>query len=235
MEESELGQTGIHIKETPGPESSATSEWIQPEPNPDEMIVHERLSAEIEHFCNLSMEMTGFLTRLQEEAGKSVEQLKQIYSAVDLKKNELKTLLGFEASADALQRLSLDYRQQKENFERMILEQRTFWEKEKSKRTQEEREYQENLQIRRQHEEEEYQQVWAAGKLKLQQKLEEELQIIQQETLSKQRALELEYRDREFALKQKELEWAQLIQELEQFMAKLTMRVRASTGSEPEA
>ncbi len=237
MNEAEIGQTGIDTEKALDSELCVTSEGkpylnemdLKPLPGPD------KLSIEIEHFCNLSAEMAGFLTRLPEEARRSVEQLGRINSAVDIKKKELKTLLGIEASAEMLERLSQDYRQQKENFERLILEQQTFLENEKLKRTQEEKEYQENLQIRRQHEEEEYQQIWAAEKLKSQQKLEEELNIIRQEALNKQQAMEKEYLDRELTLKQKELEWDQLVQELEQFMTALATRVRASARSEPIA
>jgi len=47
------------------------------------------------------------------------------------------------------------------------------------------KEYQEGLRLRRQRDEDEYKQMWAAEKLKAQQKLEEELRVIQQESLQK--------------------------------------------------
>ena len=53
----------------------------------------------------------------------------------------------------------------------------------------------------------------------------------QQQSLKKQQALERDCLERELALKEKELEWVQLIQELEQFMSKLTRRAQAQTAT----
>jgi hypothetical protein len=193
----------------------------------------EKLSLEIERFSGLSAELSELLSRLRLEIQISAEQLNRIRSVVDSKKRELKTLHDVEASAVALEGLIRDQRQQKESFERLITDQRALWEEEKAKRAREEEEYLENLRIRRERDEEEYRQAWAAGKLKAQQKLEEELKVVQQEGLQRQQALERDLLERELVLKEKELEWVQLIQELEQFMSKLTRRTQAHTAAHP--
>jgi len=206
------------------------------EADPDEMKMKplmnaEKLSEEINRFSGLTSELTGVLSRLSREVQISAEQLNQVHAALEAKHNELKTLYGLEASAATLEGLVRDNRQQKEDLQRQIEEQRAAWELEISKREQEENQYQENLRIRRQRDEEEYKQRWAAEKLKAQQKFEEELRVIHQEALQRQQARERDCLDRELKLKEKELEWVQLIQELEQFMSKLTRRTQAQTAA----
>jgi colicin import membrane protein len=206
------------------------------EADPDEMkkkplMNAEKLSEEINRFSGLTSELTGVLSRLSREVQISAEQLNQAHAALEAKHNELKTLYGLEASAATLEGLVRDNRQQKEDLQRQIEEQRAAWELEISKREQEESQYQENLRIRRQRDEEEYKQRWAAEKLKAQQKFEEELRVIHQEALQRQQARERDCLDRELKLKEKELEWVQLIQELEQFMSKLTRRTQAQTAA----
>jgi hypothetical protein len=207
---------------------------------PDEMKFAPLMSAEelalvIERFSGISSELTGILSRLAREVIISAEQLDRARSAVDSKKKELKTLHGIEATAVALERLALDRQQQKETLDRAIAAQRAVWEEGKANRAQEEREYLENLRIRREREEEEYRQAWAAEKLRKQQRLEEELSAIHRENLQKQQEMERDYIERELRLKEKELEWVRLIEELEQFMSKLAQRAKAQivTRSEP--
>ena len=237
MSGAESDQSGISQEMTldKARKSSETAEISRDEMDPQLLSDTNKLSTEIERFSCLSTEMAGFLTRLSEGARKSAEQLSQICSEVDLKKKELKAIYGIEASAEALERLAQDHRQRKESFERLISDQRTLWEAEKAKRVNEEKEYQEKLRIRRQNEDEEYRQKWAGEKLKLQRQLEEELKSIQEEGLKRRQALEKECLDRERILKQKEMEWVQLVQELDQFMAKLTTRAQAQTSGYSES
>jgi hypothetical protein len=194
----------------------------------------EELARVIERFSGISSELTGILSRLAREVIISAEQLDRIRSAVDSKKMELKTLHGIEATAIALERLVLDHQRQKEALDRAIAEQRTMWEEEKANRAQEEREYLENLRIRREREEEAYRQAWASERLIRQQKLEEELRVIQQENLQRQQEMERSYVEGELRRKEKELEWVRLIEELEQFMSKLAQRAKAQTVTRSE-
>jgi len=212
-----------------GAEVEKTLQTIDPEQElrMEPLARAEKLSGEIERFSGLSIELTELLSRWSREIKASAEQLGRLVAAVDLKKKELNILNGIQESSAVLERLVQDQRQQKENFERQMEMQRAQWEEEKARRVQEEKQYQDGLRLRRQRDEDEYKQMWAAEKLKAQQKLEEELRVIQQESLQKQQALERDCLERELKLREKELEWVQLIQELEQFMSKLSRHTQA--------
>lgn len=225
----------IPDEKTVGLEHMVNEPASEPE-TPDEakigsLMRPEKLAEEIQRFSGLSNELTEVLSRLSREVRAAAEQLAQVRSTLDAKNKELKAIYGLEASVATLEELVREKRQQKEEAERQMELERTAWEQEKARREQEERQYLENLRIRRQRDEEEYKQRWAAEKLKAQQKLEEELRVIQQEALKRQQALERDCLDRELKLKEKELEWVQLIQELEQFMSKLTRRTQAQTAA----
>jgi hypothetical protein len=237
MGRGESDQPGFIDEKKPDPASSMPDS-IELEVYPDEMKLEplmraEKLAVDIERFSELSSEMNEIVSRLSREIKISAEQLSRIRLAVNLKKSELKTIV--DASAAAIERLNQDYLEQKESLDRLIEAQRVFLEKQEPEREQEELEYLENLRVRREREEEEYRQLWAAEKLKAQQKLKEELNAIQQESLKRQQTMERDCLERELILKRKELEWVQLIQELEQFMTRLTRKSQAqvATRSEP--
>jgi hypothetical protein len=237
--EAEMNRGGFELSGTPNePESNRNSEnrgSSPPEVMPDESetshLLAEKLSTEISRFTSLSSELTELLAPLSREIRSSAEHLTRIRAEADLKKKELKDLHGIELSVAALDRLASEHQRQKESLERLIIDQRALWEAEKERRSQEEKDYAENLRLRREREEEEYRQKWAVEKLKAQQKLEEEMKGIQQERLQKLQALERDCLERELVLKEKELEWVQLIQELEQFMSKLTRRTHSQSGA----
>lgn len=200
---------------------------------PDEKIQEPLMSAEemafhIERYSGLTTELGEHLTRLALGVKRSSEYLRWAQPAAELKKKELKNLYDIEAAAGALQQLIQAHQKEKEAFERSMADQRSLWEQEKAKRTQEDKDYCEDLRIRREREAEEYKQKTAADRLKAQQQLEEELKAVQQEELQKRQSVERDLRQRELKLKEKELEWVQLIQELEQFMSKLTQRTQAA-------
>ncbi len=176
-------------------------------------------------FTKLSAELAEVMASMSEEVKAAAQQLDSIRASVDAKKRELKTLHGIEATAVALERLVLDYQRQKETLERSIVEQRVLWEDEKTNRAQEEKEYQESLRLRREKEEEAFRKQWAGERLAAQQKLEEELKVLRQESFEKQQTIEKECREREQKLAGREREWMQLIQELELFMSRLTRRL----------
>lgn len=184
----------------------------------------EKLSLKIERFSGLSSEIIALLTGLSQEISKSTEELKAVRSAVDLKRKELEALHETEKSATVLERQIEDLRRQKENLERLIADQRSGWEGEKLRRAHEEKEYIENRKTVREREEEEYKKAWAAEQLKSRQMLEEELNAIRQRSQEAREAAERDFLNRELILTKKELEWRQLILELEQFLSKLARR-----------
>jgi type IV secretory pathway VirB10-like protein len=180
----------------------------------------EKYLVDIQLFSRISGELTAFLSELSEKILSSAEQLKMIEQAVELKADELKRLHEINSATVALEQLMDAQKLEKEQFERFIANQRSLWEEEKSRRIQEYEQYMERLQVQRQHEEEEYRSRWAVEQEAAKQELAEELLEIRK----KNEALGKTLLERELLLKEKELEWMQLVQELEQFMSKLGKR-----------
>lgn len=168
----------------------------------DPMIPEEDFSAGIERFSHLSSDLTEVLLDLSRIVRNSAERLKEIQSAVEEKKSELTRLQA------------------------QIESERRAYEEERMLRIEQEKEYAENLILQRQREEEEYRRVWSSEKARAQQQLEEDLRLIQEENRLKQEIAERELLQREMALKEKELEWVQLTQELDEFMSRLSKRVQ---------
>jgi len=189
-------------------------------------VTTEKITLDIKRFSDLGSEMIGLLSTLSQEINSAAADLQSVQTALDLKKKELATLNEIEMVAASLEKQIQDLRQQKENLDHVIAEQRVAWEKERDRRAREEKEYIENLNARRQKEEQEYQQSRAAELEQSRRLLEDELRAIQQEKQEAQTAIETNLQERELLLKKKELEWGQLIQELEQFLFKLEKRHR---------
>jgi hypothetical protein len=187
----------------------------------------ERIAGEIKRFSHLSSDLMECLSGLSRNLQSSLEQLNEIQSEINLKKEELKRLYDIEVSATALHQLREDHRLRKESFEILMESQRNSWEEEKARRAQEDKEFLENLKIQRQREEEEYRQKLAIEQQDARQKVDEEMRALQQENRLKLGALEVDYRHRESILKEKESEWTQLIQELEEFMSRLANHARS--------
>lgn len=189
----------------------------------------KEISTEIEHFSALSSDLTGFLTNLSGKVQHWMGQLSGIQSEIELKKEELKRLHDIEASADALEKLVVAQRLRKESFESLMERERNRWEEEKARHLQEEREYLENLGIQRQRQEDEYKRSLAADQEKARRQLDEDLRALREENRLKLEALEKDYAQRELILKEKESEWIQLVQELEQFISRLANHTRSRT------
>ncbi len=219
-------------EKTPG-----RTETIEPATDADHpafepLITPETLSVQRERFSSLSSEMAELLSLLTQEVKKASDQLLSIRSAVDLKKQELETL---NQTFAAVKQSIDDSRLHKENLERFMASQRIAWEEERQMRARQEEKYLESLKIQRQREEEEHRQKLAADHLRAQQKLEEELKAIHQRNLEKQRAVERDWLEREQLLKERELEWIQLIQELEQFMSTLSRHTQSRVAGRVDA
>jgi len=238
MSASAFEQSGSY--EEIGEQSQPSNKFIAPETgaNPEpgspgglSRIPGEEFSFVSGRLSNLSSGLMEVLADLERIIRTSADQLAAIQAAVDLKEDELKRLHQIDAAAETLEQILESQRTQKENFEAQIESERRAWDEEKARRVQEENAYVERLNIQRQLEEEEYKRTLEEEKVKALQQLEEELRLIQQENRLKQEAIERDCVERELAMKEKELEWAQLIQELEQFMSKLTQRVQSRTGS----
>jgi hypothetical protein len=181
------------INEQEKPEESAT---VELEFNADE------LSAKSEKFSILSADMTKILSDLSSEVKRTWRQFQAVQSAVDLKREELKSLHDLDVSAASLKQLIEDQRLQKGKLERLMESQRSSWEEEKTRLDRENNEYRDKLAIQRQRE-------------------EAELLVARQEYQKMREEIELQCLEREQTLHERELELGRLIQEIERFMSKI--------------
>jgi hypothetical protein len=170
----------------------------------------EKFTLAMERFSGLSTEMITLLMGLSEEINSSAKELNVVRAAVDRKKKELEELQEAEQTARALKQQTGDLIIQKEELERRIVDQRKAWEDERARKALEE---------------DEQRKAWNAEQFKARQELEEELQTTRRRHQEAQEEAERDFVERDMILKKKELEWSQLIQELDQFMSKLTVRL----------
>jgi hypothetical protein len=213
----EMSEAAIRLAESANHTNEAES---TPQMKVSLLASAEKYLVDMQLFSRISGELKAFLSELSEKIRSSTEQLKMIEQAVALKEDELKRLHDIESASVTLEQLFDSQKLEKEQFERYIANQRSVWEEEKSRRIQEYEKYIERLQVQRQHEEEEYRSRWAVEQENAKQALAEELQEIRK----KNEALGKSLLERELLLKEKELEWMQLVYELEQFMSKLGKR-----------
>jgi len=184
------------------------------------------LSTQAERFSILSSDIRTVLSDLSLEVNRSLEQLRDIRQAVDLKREELKTLCDIETSAVSLNQLVQDHRLQRENMERLMESRRAVWEEEKARIDQEQNEYLENLRMQRQREADDHRRTWAAERLKARETLEEELRAAELKSQQTREAIERDLLQREQVLREKELECARFVEELERFMSSLKSHAR---------
>jgi hypothetical protein len=216
--------------EAPHPRDDSAAGTGNPE-NPDQLIDAGEISAELARFSRLSSDLTDFLSVLSRKIKGWLDQLGDIQSQIDFKKKELKRLHDIEVSAAALEQLIEDQRLRKESFESFMESERIRCEEEKARRTQEEEQYLVNLRTQRQREEEEHKQKAAAEEQQARQRLEEELGALREENRLQLEAREKHFAQRELILREKELEWTRLVEELEQFMSRLANHAQSRTAS----
>jgi hypothetical protein len=226
--EAEMSEAAIRLSESVnGGSQPESSPAIGDLDNVSLSASADKYLVDMRHFARLSNELTVFLSELSEKIRSSAEQLKMIEQAVELKTEEFRRLHGIEIATVTLERILEDQRSAKEQFEAGMASQRSLWEEEKARRSQEQKEYIETLSFQRKCEEEESRRQRAAEQAKAKQELTEELQSIQKKHQANQEAFEKDFLERELLLKQKETEWMRLVQELEQFMADLGKRTRS--------
>ena len=189
--------------------------------------------ADIERFSHLSSDLKDCLSGITRKIINSLNELKSIQQAAVQKKRELMDLYEIEASAAALKKLHEEHRLKQSEFENFMETQRRLWEEEKALKEREDEEYRQSLISRRQQEDEDFKNRLAQEQSIIRQKLEEELGQIRRQSSEKQELQERDLIKREQALKEKELEWVKLIQELELFMARLMERThrKKNTGA----
>jgi len=218
MEESGL------LKESFEPVSSQTADGVSQEPEVqsaarpdlDSTKNAEGLVETVERFTLLGTELREFLTDLSHNITASVEQLKEVRSAVEIETQEMERLHKIDLAATELEKLLEDHQREKEQFESLMENQRQLWEDEKARHAEEEKAYLENLKSQRELDEEEYNRRRAL--------LEDEMEARRQKNTDEQLLLEKNWQERELSLKEKETEWVRLVGELNEFLSKLASR-----------
>lgn len=187
----------------------------------------EAIDFSVDRFAKLSKAIIDIISELSRSVHASENQLKAINSEIDLKKKELANLHAIDASAVSIKQLEEAQRVQKDQLERLISDQRSFWEEEKALIAQEELGFQENLKLQRRREEEDYRRARELEQLEMDRKFKQELQTVWQNTKASQEEKEHELFEREQALIEKERESALLIQGLEGFLSQLELRLNS--------
>jgi colicin import membrane protein len=205
----------------------ATSAPVRNSEDLEQRVQSQRLPSELERFSVISSEMKNFISDLSLKVERATEQLHGIRMEVEIKKKELETLHDIEVSATEMEQLLEAHRMQKETLDRLLESHRSQLEEEKARQVQEEREYLEHRELRRRREEEEYRKRWAEEQSNAKRKLEDEMRMIQRQNLEKQETLNKDLLQREQRLREKEQEWIRLVQELEEFMSRLTSRTQS--------
>jgi hypothetical protein len=188
----------------------------------------DRLSAKAEQCSILSADLAKLLSDLSVDVKNALDQLQEVQSAVNRKKEELKALHDLDVSTVSLKQLIEDQRAEKDSLMRLMDSWRISWGEEKERLDREEKEYLDYLRLKRQREAEEHRRQWTAEQLKAQKNIEEDLRAAKQRCQQMQEAMEQDCLERKQILQGKELECSRLIQELERLM------VRVNSHSKPE-
>ena len=184
----------------------------------------DRLVLDLDRFSGLSSEMVSLLENLTQDINRSALELRDIRAAVEAGKKELAVLRESEREMSVLKPQLEDLRLQIEGLDKLIADQRNAWEVEKTNRAREEKEHEENLKTLRQREEEEHRLMRESRQMQARQKFEEELRAKRQKSAETWTAEETDIFARESALKKKERELSELMQELEKFLSELAGR-----------
>ncbi|HSW38788.1 MAG TPA: hypothetical protein VLL97_04780 [Acidobacteriota bacterium] len=172
----------------------------------------------------LNSELSAILADIHLQVKTAVDRMKIIQSVIDQKKEELKALHGIEASAVSLRELIENQRSQKEMIERLMEDRNRIWEEEKERLAEEERDYRRKIEIERQREAEIHARRTEEERQEARRNFYAELQEARQTAEEKWNMAERECSRREQALKEREFESARLMEELERFMVRLSLR-----------
>jgi len=216
-------------RETANPKSEEQSRLHEQEVR--EAVEGISVDGVVQRISSMGLEISKALTELSAKLVSEAERLTTIREAVALEARELERLHKIDVAATSLDYLLQDYRSQKEKLEAEISTQRASWDEEELQRAHEQKEFEENLKKQRQREIEEYEYKKALERKKAQDKYDEEIRLLEKKDKEKQESLEKSWQQREAALKEKEVEWAQLKKEVEEFPARLKKDVDAAASA----
>jgi hypothetical protein len=179
----------------------------------------------IQAISRLNLEVSRFLSGLSEKLVSEVNTLAALREAIDLEKAETERLHKIDVAATTLDMLVQSYEQQKEALGAEIAAAKAAWTEEHTQREREQKETEETLKRQRQREIEEYEYKKALERKKAQDKYEEDMRLSEKKNREKQEALEKSWQQREAELKEKEVAFARLAKEVEEFPTRLQKEV----------
>ena len=188
-------------------------------------------NAVVQKISGMGLEISKSLSELSGKLVAEVEKLTTIREAVALEQKELERLHKIDIVATSLDNMLQDYQSEKDKLESEIASQRAAWEEEEITRTRDQKDFEDNLKKQRQREAEEFEYKKALERKKAQDKYDEEIRLLEKKDKEKQEALEKSWQQRETILKEREVEWAQLKKEAEDFPTRLKKEVDAAVAA----
>jgi colicin import membrane protein len=182
----------------------------------------------VQKMSGMGLEISKSLSELSGKLVAEVERLTTIREAVALEQRELERLHKIDIVATSLDNMLQDYHSEKEKLESEISASRAAWVEEELTRAREQKDIEDNLKKQRQREIEEYEYKKALERKKAQDKYDEEIRLLEKKDKERQENLEKTWQQREAALKEREVEWAQLKKEVDDFPARLKKEVDAA-------
>jgi len=185
----------------------------------------------VQKISGIGLEISRSLSELSGKLVGEVEKLTTIREAVALEQKELERLHKIDIAATSLDNMLQQYNEEKEKLENEINSRRAAWEEEELTRAREQKETEDNLKKQRQREIEEYEYRKALERKKAQDKYDEEIRLLEKKDKEKQENLEKSWQQREAALKEREVEWAQLKKEVDDFPLRLKKEIDAAVNA----
>jgi chromosome segregation ATPase len=188
----------------------------------------------------ISRELTGLAERFETE----IETYRKIQAAVEVKREEIKTIYEVETAASDLaalidahrvkkQQFELEMEERKAAFEEEMNEAHARWKREKAERDRQVQEQADAIKKQRKREKEEYEYAFLREKEQRKNDLEDELRALEKEMAQKREDFEQEYHQRkadldarEAVLEKREKEMAALQKEVDTFPRRLENAVQ---------
>ena len=189
------------------------------------------VDAVVQKISGMGLEISKSLSELSGKLIVEVEKLTTTREAVALEQKELERLHKIDIVATSLDNMLQDYQSEKDKLESEIASQRTAWEEEEVTRARDQKDFEDNLKKQRQREAEEFEYKKALERKKAQDKYDEEIRLLEKKDKEKQEALDKSWQQRETILKEREVEWAQLKKEVDDFPTRLKKEVDAAIAA----
>jgi hypothetical protein len=182
----------------------------------------------VQNISGVGLQISKALSDLSGQLTAEVQLLASVREAVLFEREELNRLHKIDVAATAVDQLVQDYVRQKQELEAEIVSRRSGWEEEAARGERERKEQEEALRKQRQREGEDFEYKKTQERKKAQDKYDEEIRLQEKKNQEKQETLEKSWQLREAALKEREVELAQLRKDAEAFPKRLEAEANAA-------